>query len=136
MATTLTCPKCGDLYASSEHHMCPDNTASRRPKRRNGAASIAPHPEIVMLERAEEALELWPTLDSAFGCANCKAIFRALDTHALVSDGPGRCPRCQSESCFDVAALINRRCVSVERLQPIVEMLDAELAMASGGEQA
>jgi len=131
MPTTLTCTKCANLYTSDEQHECPDDTASRRPKRKNGAASIAPHPEVVVLERAEAAIELWPTLDSAYGCVNCKAIFRSLDTKALIDDGPGRCPRCGSESCFDVAAAINRPSVSVERLRPIVEMLESELALAN-----
>lgn len=121
MATTVTCSKCGCPYASDERHVCP-----------NGEASVEAHPEIVTVQSAEDAMSLWPTLDSAFGCVNCKAIFRALDTKALVTDSEGRCPRCGSESCFDVAAAINKPSVSVERLRPIVDALDGALESALG----
>ncbi len=120
--TTITCSKCQCIHASDETHMCPD-----------GASSIEPYPDITVVESAERAMELWPTLDSAWGCIDCKAIFRALDTKAVVSDGVGRCPRCASESCFDVAAIVNRPSISVERLRPIVELLESELALASEG---
>lgn len=50
--------------------------------------------------RLEGLMARWPTTDSAWGCMNCHAIFRELDN--------ARCPHCKSESCFDVAALVNR----------------------------
>lgn len=123
MPTTYGCVKCGGLYGNNESHQCSDDTAARRAHlpRRNGSDSVATLPEVVALERAESAMELWPTIEEALGCENCRAIFRRLDNT--------RCPHCQSESCFDVAAILGRRAVvSVERLRPIVEMLESELA--------
>lgn len=72
--------------------------------------------------RLEDLMAGWPTTDAAQGCMNCHAIFRELDN--------GRCPHCKSESCFDVAALVNRPSVSVERLRPIVDALERELYLA------
>lgn len=72
--------------------------------------------------RLETLMAKWPTTDAAWGCMNCRAIFRELDN--------ARCPHCQSEACFDVAALINRPSVSVERLRPIVDALGQALEEA------
>jgi transcription elongation factor Elf1 len=70
--------------------------------------------------RVRELMSEWPTLDTAFGCENCRSMIRKLDEH-------GRCPRCGSESVYDVAMALSveRDVVSVEKLRPLVEMLEA-----------
>jgi hypothetical protein len=79
-------------------------------------------------QRLEDLMAKWPTTDSAWGCMNCLAIFRELEN--------ARCPHCKSESCFDVAAALDKPSVSIERLRSIVDTLEAELALAMTTEDA
>lgn len=48
---------------------------------------------------ATEAFANWPTLDEAFGCENCRGLFRRAD-NAI-------CPHCGSASVFDAASALN-----------------------------
>jgi hypothetical protein len=83
--------------------------------------SNAMTPEADIAQRTATALREWPTLDAAWGCENCRALFRGLD-------GSGRCVHCGSEAVFDVAELLKRDVVSVERLRPLLDVLDGVLA--------
>lgn len=81
---------------------------------------LPPNPEEMLTERAATIAEQWPTLDSAWGCENCRALFRTAPN--------ARCPHCGSESVFDLLAAIMRPVVALDKLRPLVDALERELA--------
>ena len=48
--------------------------------------------------RFEDAMAQWPTLDQMHGCLDCKHVFRVVDSG---------CPRCESKSVINLAALFS-----------------------------
>lgn len=55
--------------------------------------------EALLSERYLEAQSQWPTMDDCYGCLDCRLLFKHPEN--------ARCPYCNSESVFDVAAAVN-----------------------------
>lgn len=55
--------------------------------------------DTLLSERFNSVMQAWPTLDEAWACLDCRALFRKPEN--------ARCPACNSEALFDVAAVLN-----------------------------
>src|SRR5687767_7369525 len=71
---------------------------------------MADYDEQLHMERTTLAMEQWPTLNACWGCANCDLIFKQpLNSTEPNKSAQYRCPKCGSESIFDMAAAMKRR---------------------------
>lgn len=125
MNITVTCPDCLCIHASDEQHACPGANASTDvdvPAR----VRMQSYDDLID-ERVRMLMREWPTLDEAHACVNCHAIVRMLNAQQ-------RCPRCGSESTFDLAsALASPRAdthagISAADLLPALNALDSVLS--------
>ena len=56
--------------------------------------------DLLLSDRFDATMQLWPTLDEAWACLDCRAMFRKPEN--------ARCPACSSEAIFDVASAVNQ----------------------------
>jgi hypothetical protein len=68
---------------------------------------VADRAERLVEARVAAAVIHWPTLEQAFGCLDCKFLFRLPDRSA-VSLERNHCPLCESTSIIDVAQFFNK----------------------------
>jgi len=110
-----------------------------------------------LIERTNLALEQWPHLacttqhehteqcrGSAYGCMNCNLIFARPERVAMIGDTVGRCPKCGSESVFDVAGALSLERTAlptlssfmhsaVDSVEELIKRIDAQLEEPEAG---